>query len=201
MTKRQTLRMAGLGILIATSCGTTGDALTNSGVAGDPDTDGTRLKVMYHRWNASDGTRTTIPVNRFYDTKLKVECTFTLAEDGVSRCLPVDINHMPGYQTLRRNGYFQDSACTQPLHSAQRCDPKPEYAVEVALAKPCTSGSRMHKMTGKVTVPVYSGTAGSCKALTSAALTSLLSSTALYATTPVAAAEFVSGDLQTVILP
>jgi hypothetical protein len=50
------------------------------------------------------------PTPTFHDTSLNLDCDLETASDGQVRCLPWNVA-----QTVGGNGYFSDSACTQPV--------------------------------------------------------------------------------------
>lgn len=183
--------------------GGAGQPDVGGGAPGAPDRSGTRLKVVYERWDAADGSRATLATNRFLDTKLGVSCTFQVSEDGLKRCLPVPPKFYPLGVSVDMM-YFLDAACTQRLVRLDRCAPAPPYAVEgVPGPAPCgPSLVRMHQVGAAVMYPPLYRKAGlSCAPVPAVDLASLLGNVNIYPTTVVAPTEFVSGDYQDVVLP
>jgi hypothetical protein len=75
------------------------------GGSGDPvdiNKSGTRIKMKV--LNTPDGAKV---FQNNYDTQRNEDCTFTVASDGVMRCLPSGAS--VGY-----GGFFSDAACTMP---------------------------------------------------------------------------------------
>lgn len=168
-------------------------------VSGAAEKHGSRLKVLYKRWTATDGVRVSVPGNHFLDTKLGTECGFYPAEDGVSRCLPI----LKGDQVDSAK-YFLDSACTQQVTVFMKCQPKPEYASEqVPGPMPCGSFPfRVHKLGSAITPPaLYQKSFAVCTAVAAGTLASILSNGDVYPLTTLAPTEFVQGDWKYVQTP
>jgi hypothetical protein len=70
------------------------------------DTSGTRLKASYTV--GSDGSKL-FDADAVYDSQLGVDCSFSIAADGQTRC--------PGIQdaNLQKPIVFSDAACTTPV--------------------------------------------------------------------------------------
>lgn len=69
---------------------------------------GTRLKAVYYA--GSDGSQ--IAAGYFHDSMRNEDCSFALAADGMTRCLPIMI--------ANATVDYADSACTQPLLQVQQ---------------------------------------------------------------------------------
>ena len=97
---------------------------------------GDRLKA---RWRvASDGAREFVG---WYDSERKENCTFILAADGSTRCMPSGGGAF----------YFSDDTCTDPLFiGAAGCEI--QYGVR-SVSGSCAGGTELH------TVAPFSGTA------------------------------------------
>ncbi len=93
------------------------DALTDPvpSAFADP-TDGTRLKATY--LIGADGSKAYL-TSVWYDSQRSEDCSFGVAGDGQTRCLP---NGAAG-------GLFADSACTQPILSMPTGCTAPAYAL------------------------------------------------------------------------
>jgi hypothetical protein len=70
------------------------------------ETAGTRLRPVYEKVSASDGTYTLAPA-AWWDQQLGEYCRFELAADGATRCLPPHL-------TEETDEYFIESTCSQP---------------------------------------------------------------------------------------
>jgi hypothetical protein len=164
------------------------DALTDpvSTAKADPNQSGTRLKAKYYV--GTDGSKTFAGM---HDGQLGVDCAFTLASDGTTRCLP-------GYGTgaaLANEPYFADSGCTQPLGFSYSGCPSPTYATG-SISSSCQYApeERIFAVTGVVTGTAYQGTPSSCTAFQASALTTV----AFYSLgAEVPPSTFVQGTVQT----
>ncbi|CAN5902794.1 hypothetical protein BH11MYX4_BH11MYX4_53710 [soil metagenome] len=70
------------------------------------ETAGARLRPVYEKVSASDGTYT-LAATAWWDQQLGEYCRFELAADGATRCLPPHI-------TEETDDYFVESTCSQP---------------------------------------------------------------------------------------
>lgn len=116
-----------------------GDAGNGSGSGKDhPDyTSGTRIK--FNVLTTPDGAKMSAGA---HDTALGVDCTFAVAGDGVTRCLP----NGPFFVT---NTYFADSACTVPVAGGSSCD-APLYIRGIPSTASCPAGgSRVYAVGAK----------------------------------------------------
>lgn len=212
MMNSRTLGLFGICLItsIVPSCSTDGDVLqpaSMNSASGDTlavdgeeakDKHGSRLKVLYTRWTAEDGVRAVIPGNHFLDTKLSIECGFTQAEDGETRCLPL----LKGYQVDSAK-YYRDAACTQLVAAFMKCQPKPEYASEsVPGPSPCGQYPfRVHKLGSAITPTALYDASGGCTPLSASALSTLLGTANIYPLTTIAPTEFVKGSWKYVQTP
>jgi hypothetical protein len=189
------------------SCGnmgppdTGGDPPDAPGAA--PDRPGTRLKPIYERWTAVDGARVTLPTNRFRDTKLNVDCTFEIAEDGLKRCLPALPRSFKGGSSV--SGYFLDAACTQNVVMYNNCVSSLKYAIE-KVPGPTSCGPdllKIHQVGSAVTpATLYLKSGPSCTAVADTDRTRMLGTSTFYRTTTVVdPTEFVKGDVEDVVAP
>jgi hypothetical protein len=104
------------------------DAGNNGSGKDQPDfTSGTRIK--FNVLSTPDGAKVSAGA---HDTALGVDCTFALAGDGVTRCLP----NGPFYVM---NTYFADDDCTVPVASGSSCD-TPAYIRGIPSAAACPAG-------------------------------------------------------------
>lgn len=194
-------------LLGAFSCTTEGDVITPQGVPGEPDQDGTRLRVAYQRFKAEDGARVTMPTNRFFDTKLGVECSFMPAEDGSLRCLPMPVFPLPGFPPAGvqlNGGYYLDSGCKQQVHRVRKCDPAPSYVFTPISSSSCGYKERplMYKL-GPAVVPNSLWGAGPdpCKPVSPDAVIEANRSLTLYPVTAMGPEEFVKGEQVSAVAP
>lgn len=111
--------------------------------------DGTRLHNKYI--NGADGS--VALGGGLYDTQLKADCSFMIAEDGMLRCLPTG-----GYVM----NVFLDASCTRPLGYSPKCSPAIKYIVDT-LSTNCGSLNRTYNAT-EITAPamVYNLVGATC---------------------------------------
>lgn len=153
-------------LVCAAACDTSGtvpsDASTNQPdaapavmAAAQAYSDGTRIVQRYQILTTSDGYAAKTPAGMF-DKKLNTPCSPRLADDGVTRCLPLS--------TAQDTGYFSDSSCLQPLVSVPKCDPVPEAALwPFKQAMGCFPAQYGVYATGpKITVLFELGSGASC---------------------------------------
>jgi hypothetical protein len=93
------------------------DALTDPvpPASADSNQSGSRRKVKYYA--GDDGSKA---FAGFYDSQRKEDCSFALAGDGKTRCLPSP--------TATLSGYYADAHCTQPLLAINSNCATPTYA-------------------------------------------------------------------------
>lgn len=95
------------------------------------------------------------------DTMLNIDCSFVLAADGVTRCLPAFSNPI----AFTPNPYFGDSACTIPVAQTTSCT-TPTHILQYPAPACPTGGYRVLAVGAKFTTAfVKSGT--TCTAFTS----------------------------------
>lgn len=116
--------------------------------------DGERIINRYI--TTSDGLK---KAQGFWDTELEVECTFGVAEDGETRCLPVT-------STANVSGYFSDSGCTVPVAAAVvgPCQTS-DYAYRYLSPATCAGGQYnivVYRLENTISSTVYQGTPGNC---------------------------------------
>jgi len=104
-----------------------GDAGNNGGKDQPDFTSGTRIK--FNVLSTPDGAKMSTGA---HDTALGVDCTFALAGDGMTRCLP----NGPFYVT---NTYFADDDCTIAVAGGSSCD-TPMYLRGIPNAAACPAG-------------------------------------------------------------
>lgn len=156
-------------------------AITNpvSDAAAQSATSGSRLKANYYV--GTDGSKQFIS---WHDSQLGVDCSFALASDGTTRCMPVEYNALTGI-------YFSDSACSQTLAIINKGCSAPKYAYGGVSS--CSSYSYIIYQPGSAyTGTLYSGTPSSCSATTSSS-----SSYGFYSATVVPPSTFVQATVQT----
>jgi hypothetical protein len=109
---------------------------------------GTRIRATY--WLAEDGTRR---YTGLFDTKLQVACSFSKAEDGKVRCLPMD--------TADAANVFADMNCMQPLGhvDAQWCT-TPKYGMQPQQAAGCAAGPIVYALGASVNLATIYNPAG-----------------------------------------
>jgi hypothetical protein len=131
------------------------DALTDpvSTAAADPNMSGTRLKTQ--RYVGADGSSAFLGM---YDSQLGVPCSFSIAADGTSRCLP-------GYSAAAIATFFADSGCAQRIGYASPGCASPKYAywsdTSSCLPIPTT---HIYSIAGPYSGTLYSGSPGACTA-------------------------------------
>jgi len=134
-------------------------------------TSGTRLKATYQE--GTDGSKTYL-YYQWYDSQRQENCTFMLADDGTTRCMPAGDVSFSGL-------YFSDSACTQqlaartkPTGSCGTTTPQPKYA----LGSTTTSCGATYQLSSVgalfsgATLYMKSGT--TCTSLTASAYTTTM---------------------------
>lgn len=171
-------------VMLAAGCEDGLDGSGGSGVGGDkptsgagkssqPFTAGSRLKVR--QVAGADGS---IQQLGLYDTELATACSFGLADDGSTRCLP--IGALGGL-------FWADDKCTVPVGKAS-CG-APTFVTVAATT--CGGATTVYQAGAPYTGATYfGGPGGSCLAQAAEA--------GLYATTgKLAAASFVQGTEET----
>lgn len=133
------------------------DAITNPvpDAKADVNQSGTRLKAKYYA--GSDGSKVFIGM---YDSQRNEDCSFTLAGDGVLRCLPTT-------GTASVSAYYSDSACSVPLALINKgCTSKYIVRGESSTgACVYTYKTHLHQYGAPYTAPTaYVGSSGSCSA-------------------------------------
>ena len=204
MTKPRSFWFLGFLPLSLSSCTTSGDVLEDVQRAplldepaeGSPDRSGTRLRVVYERHVGEDGARVSVPTNRFYDTKLDVDCKFAIAEDGVRRCLPIvtdlEFQNPPTVGGL----FFLNGSCTERVVRHPAIFPV-KYALQHNKFSTAWQGFGIRKLS-PLTLPVtvYYGNGTVCNPLDAAQFAEFADSQTLYKITEtVAPTEFVKGQL------
>lgn len=120
-------------------------------------TSGTRLRTRYI--TGADGSKQLVG---FYDSTLKVECTFITAGDGKTRCLPIGGS---AAANIAANAYYADSACTQPAaYAAYPLCPTTYAAQGDPSPTSCSTGYtyRVYSLGAKLSTYYVKG--GSCTA-------------------------------------
>lgn len=107
---------------------------------------GSRLKLR--TLVGTDGSRS--PAG-WYDSQLEVDCSFGVASDGSTRCLPASAPTI----------YFTNSTCTAMLAAAPCGAPPPPFVA--VLDDDCAPGPRLFRV-GNATSPatVYTKSIGGC---------------------------------------
>ncbi|MGH7434680.1 MAG: hypothetical protein ACRENE_03320, partial [Polyangiaceae bacterium] len=165
------------------SGGTIFDALTDPVPTAKADgyQSGTRLKLRYYA--GADGSKS---YSSMHDTQLNLDCYFSAASDGTSRCLPT------GSATIAL--FFGDSGCTQPLaYTPTGCaGGTPTYGGKTGAS--CPYATTVYSILGAFSGTAYEGSPASCIAASSA----LLAPYTLYLLGAVVPpSTFVQGTLQT----
>lgn len=147
---------------------------------------GERIKA---RWLVgADGSRQFVG---WYDSELDVECSYVLAEDGQTRCVPV------GPSTGSILMLYSDAGCTSQVVGIESVcySSAPKYAISVEGAVcPVTSGAlRLGAEIDPAATPVYDGSPGSC----SVANNLDTNDYNFYVATPVPSADFVAAQVVT----
>jgi hypothetical protein len=95
------------------------------------------------------------------DTELNVDCSFMVAGDGATRCLPVTDT----YQVSPI--YFADAACTIPVGIRSSCaGPEPRHILRYPDTTTCPSGGYRVFQAGAKYTTGYLRSGASCIALT-----------------------------------
>jgi hypothetical protein len=128
------------------------DALTDpvAAASADPTQSGTRLKVQ--SYVGSDGSSL---VAGMYDSQLQTQCSFGLASDGTTRCLP-----SAGYPASV-GSYFADSGCSKELAWLPQTGCTPSYARSYSE----TCGGQVQtifSVSGAFSGTPYTGTPSAC---------------------------------------
>jgi hypothetical protein len=131
------------------------DALTDPVPAAKADTtqSGSRLKAKYYV--GSDGSK---QFAGWHDSMLNVDCGFSLASDGTTRCIPTTATLVLAW--------FSDSGCSQPLAwvTSKGCAPATYAAQGIApIAPACTTySSRVFQVGAAYSGAIYTGTPANC---------------------------------------
>lgn len=121
-------------------------------------------RIVERRWAVEDGTE--IGAFTYYDTKLKIECSFLPDENKVVRCLPSEV------ESNIFNVYYLDNMCTKPIAVQQlkSCSivAKGHYVREIVQQVACPSDIterrwRTHIIGSEIfsSGPLYQGSATS----------------------------------------
>lgn len=126
-----------LALVLFTACGSGSNATTEPDAAGSNTevdagtgkdtswyTSGTRIKMR--TLNTPDGARQYVG---WHDTSYDVDCTFRLATDDATRCLPNDVAY--------HVNLYSDSGCTIPAVLAYNCNAAPKYIEMQTLTAAC----------------------------------------------------------------
>ena len=156
---------------------------------------GTRLRSRFV--NGDDGSQIAVGL---YDSKLNIECQFSEAEDGKTRCLPTRTATLKppemfqySYQT---RSIFKDSACTERLAFSNLCEDAVRY---IKFSDTCGGRTRIAN-TVEIAVPstaYYRRADGSCYGFAAASLFQLSELRFYSVGPPVQAQEFASGTIAT----
>jgi len=147
---------------------------------------GTRLKVR--AFVGADGSRQFAGMR---DATRDVDCTFAVAADGRTRCLPLATGASVG-------AYYADAACSLPLAATRAgCASLAPYALSVDVTV-CPQRYRIRQVASQFSGDaVYTKSGGSCAAVSGPALVLLRADVDLYATGPeLPAANFVEGTVE-----
>lgn len=141
----------------ASSSGTMADAISSaldavtdpvSEAAADTNQSGSRIKVKFYA--GDDGSKAFLGL---YDSQRQEDCTFSLASDGTTRCLPGG---------LTTGSYFADSACTTKLAlSFTTSCTTPKYATVTSVSCP-SGGAQIFQLGAPFTGTAYGSTGTSC---------------------------------------
>jgi hypothetical protein len=105
-----------------------------------PNQSGTRIKMKV--LTTSDGAKSFLG---WYDTQRNEDCTFRLAEDSTTRCLP-NVWPLTAPDPHTPNGYYSDANCQTPMVLAYTCAP-PAYIAYSISGPACpvnpTNGARI----------------------------------------------------------
>jgi hypothetical protein len=120
-------------------------------------TAGSRLKPKF--FTGEDGSKVYVP-GTMVDTMRNDDCTFIVAGDGQTRCLPASTFAL----------YFSDSGCSQPIGQQLKGCSTPKYASR-ADGVACYGATAVHLRIYTIASPysgkVFGGTPGSCTDVTS----------------------------------
>ena len=98
------------------------DALTDPVASASADVaNGSRLKARFHR--GEDGSKEYLP-GQWFDSQRNENCTFAIAGDGATRCLPAGVEFR----------YYADAACATPMVILESACAMPAYATKVVGA-------------------------------------------------------------------
>jgi hypothetical protein len=132
------------------------DALTDPVPAANADTtqSGSRLKAKYYV--GSDGSKQFLG---WHDSMLNVDCSFLLASDATTRCIPAA---PPGVGIATQN-FFADAACTQPLGVTDgACAPTPAFITMTTTDLACSTTTKKYAAGPRFTGTLYQGTPAAC---------------------------------------
>lgn len=149
---------------------------------GTPDKVGSRLKRYSTVFTADDGTQSTTPSYMYRDTMLNIDCSFQTASDGKQRCLPSSTvsDVATAYST---STFYSNPSCTQRLYYGSKACASTNYLLLVSTMATCPASNQnaVYSMPSAVTpIVLYSGSPGSCSAISKAALDSYLMSFSFY---------------------
>lgn len=105
---------------------------------------GSRIKLRY--LETPDGAKL---VTGLFDSQRSEDCSFRMASDGETHCLPV---------APAAVGFYSDTSCSQPALELDSCAPAPKYLVAIGAVScasaPPTAGPRIYK-TGTASTSAY----------------------------------------------
>src|SRR5664280_530267 len=124
-------------------------AITNpvSDAAAQAATSGSRLKANYYV--GTDGSKEFIG---WHDSQLGVDCSFVLASDGTTRCMPLGT---PSAVAII-NVAFSDSACSQPVAQVNKGCSAPKYGYSGGTSV-CDRSYVIYQLGSAYTATIYSG--------------------------------------------
>ena len=162
------------------------DALTDpvAEAMADENKSGTRLHTQHY--TGSDGSSQFVG---FYDTMLKVACTFVIATDTTTRCMPTG-------NAVASLLAYSDSGCTTHIAQTLTSCGTPTYAAEAVGNAGCPSVPEVQAFAigAPYTGTVYGGTTANCTAIPATQLTQL---TFYTLGNTMAATAFVSATVKT----
>lgn len=171
---------------------------------GTPDKVGSRLKRYSSVLSAEDGTQITTTSYLYRDTMLNIDCFFQAASDGKQRCLPGSTagDVITAYST---STFFSNASCSQKLYYASKSCTAIKYLLLPSTIPTCPTANQnaVYSMPSEVTPTVlYSGSPGSCSALSKASLDIYLMSFSFFdlsGSTPLSPTQFVSSTTTQVL--
>jgi hypothetical protein len=121
---------------------------------------GGRLKLWQTAIVGSDGSR--LVTQRLWDSMLNTFCNYTIAEDGLMRCLPYSMAFVA-------NNHYSDPECKIRLVTVPRCNEAPSFVTTSVAGMDCgTLLPKVYAVGAKASSIYQIDNSGFCKAASDA---------------------------------